>query len=122
MVAIKRTILLGVRRRGKAGKHGYIGLRKKWKVLAQSPYSLQGNRRKSPRVEPWNQWDRSPDAEKNPGSRYRQSLGEHARLWAHSKYIHVKQEKHDRGFPNPSTIEHRLPSPHIYIYFYLFIY
>ena len=58
-------------------------------VLAQPPYSLQENRRQLPRVEPWNQGDRLPVAEENPGSRYGQRLGVQARLWAHSRYIHL---------------------------------
>ena len=58
-----------VRRRGKAGKHGKVGLKKQWWVLAQVPYSPQGNRSQSPRVGPWKQGDRPPDAEANPESR-----------------------------------------------------
>ena len=42
-----------VRRRGKTGNHGKVGLKRKWWVLVQSPYSRQGNERQSPRVEPW---------------------------------------------------------------------
>ena len=39
-----------------------------WWVLAHLPYSPQGNERQSLRVELWNQRDRSPDAEENPGA------------------------------------------------------
>ena len=63
-----------------------------WWVLAQTPYSPQGNGRQSPRVEPFNEEDRPPDAEENPGNRYRLRLGGQARQRAHSRYIHVKQE------------------------------
>ena len=40
----------------------------------------------------WNQGVRPPDAEENPGSRYRQRLEGQARPRLHSRYIHVKQE------------------------------
>ena len=36
--------------------------------------------------------DRRPGVEVNLGSRYRQRLGRQGRPWAHSIYIHVKQE------------------------------
>ena len=62
--ALKGTISLGVRRRENRGKRGKAGVKRKWWVLAQSPYSPQGQgRRQSPRVEPWIQGDRQPDAE-----------------------------------------------------------
>ena len=35
----------GVRRRGKIGKQGKVGVKRKWWVLAQPPYSPQGNGR-----------------------------------------------------------------------------
>ena len=60
---------VGVRRRGRTGKHGKVGVKKKWWVLARPPYSLQGYRRQSTRVEPFNHGDRPPEAEENPGSR-----------------------------------------------------
>ena len=41
----------GVRRRGKTGNHRKVGVKKKWWVLVQFPYSQQGNGRQSPRVE-----------------------------------------------------------------------
>ena len=71
-------------------KQGKVVVKRKWWVLAQSPYSLQGNWKQSPG---W-KWkgDRSPYAEDNPGSRYRQRLGLQAVARAHSRYIHVKQE------------------------------
>ena len=50
-----------LRRKWKTGK---LGVKRNWLVLAQLPYSLQGNRRQSHRV------DRPPNAEENPGSRY----------------------------------------------------
>ena len=53
----------GVRRGGKTEKHGKVGGKRKWWVLAQPPYYSQGNGRQSSRVEPFNQWDRPPDAE-----------------------------------------------------------
>ena len=62
----------GVRRIGKTGKHGEVGVNRKRWVLAQALYSPQGNRKHSPRVEPFNQGDRTPDPEENPWSRYRQ--------------------------------------------------
>ena len=40
-------------------------MKKKWQVLAQSPYFLQGNGRQSARVELWNQGDRPADMEEN---------------------------------------------------------
>ena len=76
---------------------GKEGVKRKWWVLAHPSYSQPGNGRQSPRVEPWNQGDRPPDAEKNPGSRYRQRLVGEARLWGHSRYIHIIQEQHERG-------------------------
>ena len=62
--------------------------------------------------------DRLPDAEEIPGSGHRQRLEGHARTRAHSRYIHVKQELHERGTPEPPspTIELRLPASYIYIY------
>ena len=42
---------LGVKRRGKTGKKGKVELKRKWCVLAQPPYSLQGNGKQLPRVE-----------------------------------------------------------------------
>ena len=35
----------GVRKRGKIGKHGKIGVKRKWWILAQLPYYPQGNGR-----------------------------------------------------------------------------
>ena len=35
----------GVRKRGKTGKHGNVKVKRKWWVLTQPLYSLQGNRR-----------------------------------------------------------------------------
>ena len=58
----------GLRKRGKTGKHEKVGVNRKWRVLAQPPYSPQGSGKQSPRVEPWNQEDRQPGAEENPGS------------------------------------------------------
>ena len=43
--------MLGVMRKGKTGKHRKATVIRKWCVLAQSPYSPQGNRRQSPKVE-----------------------------------------------------------------------
>ena len=43
-------------------------------------------------MEPFNQVDRLPDAEENPGSRYRQIPEGQARPRARFRYIHVKQE------------------------------
>ena len=57
-----------------------VGVKRKFNVLAQAPYSLQGNGRQLTRVEPFNQRDRP---EENPGQ---------ARPRAHSKLIQVKQE------------------------------
>ena len=67
MQHLKTLYRWGVRR-GTTGKYGKIGVKRKWWVLAGSPYSLQGNGRKSPRVESCNQEDRPPDVEENPGS------------------------------------------------------
>ena len=55
-----------VRRRGNTGKYGKVGVKRKWWVLAQPPYSPQGNGRQLIRVELFKQGDRPPDAEENP--------------------------------------------------------
>ena len=39
------TISLGVRRKGKTGKHGKVEVKREWWVLSQPPYSPQGNGR-----------------------------------------------------------------------------
>ena len=62
-------------------------MKRKGSVLAQPPYYPKGNERQSPRVE-----TTEVDAEYNPGSHYRQRLGEQAETRPHSRYIHVKQE------------------------------
>ena len=41
----KLVYRLGLRRRGKTGKHGEVGMKRNWWVLVQPPYSLQGNGR-----------------------------------------------------------------------------
>ena len=41
-------------RGGKTGKNGKLGVQRKWLVFAQPPYSPKGNRRQSPRMEPFN--------------------------------------------------------------------
>ena len=41
-----------VRKIGKTGNHGKLGVNRKWCVLTQLPYSPQGNGRQSPKVEP----------------------------------------------------------------------
>ena len=64
----------GVRRRGKTGKHGKVEVKRNWSVLAQPPYSPQGNGKQSSRVEPFNQGDRPPDTKESPGSWYFQRL------------------------------------------------
>ena len=69
----------GVRRRGKTGIHGKVGVKRKWWVLAELPYSPQGNGMQSPRVEPFNQEDRPPYTEENPENQYSQRLGGQAR-------------------------------------------
>ena len=68
-----------------------------------------------PRVEPLNQGNRPPDVEDNQGSWYRQRLGGQPRPSAHSRYIHVKQELHERGTLGPPTIEPTLLPPHLSI-------
>ena len=62
------------------------------KMVGYSSASPQENGRQSPRVEPFNQGDRPPDAEENPGSPYNQRLGGQTRPGTRSKYINVKQE------------------------------
>ena len=42
----------GVRARGKTSKHGKVCVKRKRWVLAQLPYSPQGNGSESPKVEP----------------------------------------------------------------------
>ena len=37
----------GLRRRGKTGKHGKVEVKRKWWVLAEPPYSTQGNGRQA---------------------------------------------------------------------------
>ena len=106
--AFKGVISLGVRRKGKAGKHGEVGVKRKCWVLVESPYSPQGTGRQLPRVEPGGETTRCGG---EPGCRYHQRLGGQARARAHSRYIHVKQEQHERGSPDSPTIEFRLPLP-----------
>ena len=43
--------MLWVRRRGKTGKHGKVEVNRKWWILAQPPYSPEGNMRHILRVE-----------------------------------------------------------------------
>ena len=74
-----------VMRRGNIGKHRKVGVQRKWRVLAQPPYSMQGNGRQSPRAEPFKMGDRPPDAEENQGSQYRQRLLGQARPRADSR-------------------------------------
>ena len=50
----------GVRRRGKIGNHGKVGVKRKWWVLPQLYYFPKGNGRQSCRVEPGG---RPPDTE-----------------------------------------------------------
>ena len=50
--ALKDIISLGDRRRGKTGKHGKVGVTRKWWISAHSPYSRQGNGKQLPKVEP----------------------------------------------------------------------
>ena len=64
-------------------------------------------------MEPF-KWDRPPDAEENPGSRYRQRLGGQARPRVHSRYIHVKQELTRAQAREPPTIKPRLPPPNLF--------
>ena len=66
--------------------------------LANPPYSLQGKKRQSPRVEP-------PDSEDNPGTWHRQSLGGKAGPLLHTRHIHVKQHNMSQGPLTP-------PPPH----------
>ena len=63
----------GIRRRGKIGKHGKVEVKKKWWAPAQPPYSSQGN---GGSHQSGNHRDRPADAENNPGSRYRQRMGD----------------------------------------------
>ena len=42
----------GLSRRGKTGKHRKVEMKRKWWILVEPPYYLQGNGRQSPRVEP----------------------------------------------------------------------
>ena len=79
----------GVRRRGKTGKRVEVGVKRRWWVLANPPYSPQENGRQSPWVE---LGGRPPDLDENPGSQYLQRLGGRARPQVHSRYIHLKQE------------------------------
>ena len=82
-IALKGTISLGEgdAEKSKTGKHGKLGVKGKWWVLAQPPHSLQGNGRQSPRVEP---------REYNTLRGENPSMGGKARPRAHSRYIHVK--------------------------------
>ena len=83
------------------GKHGKVGAERKWWVLTQSRYSPQGNGRQSPWVEPWNQGDTPPNAEENPGSRFRKTRI--SRPWTF-------------WLPNNWT-----DSPHHIIYIYIYV-
>ena len=88
-----------------------------WWILAQSPYSPQGNWRQSHRVEPWKQGVRPPDVKENPGSQYCQRLGGQPRPQVHFRYIQVK---HECRQTDTTIIEPRLPLTYnIYIYIYM---
>ena len=52
-----------------------------------------------------NQGERPPNVEDHPWSQYQQRLSGKARLWAHFRCIHIKQEK-ERGYPDPPKIEY----------------
>ena len=52
----------GVIQKRKGTKTWKSRVKRKWWVLAQPPYSLQGNWRQSLRVELWNHGDRPPAA------------------------------------------------------------
>ena len=62
----------------------------------------------------WNRGETPPDAEESPGSRYRQRLGAQAKPRAYSRYIHVKQEEHERRLPFflSFLFSYRPPPPH----------
>ena len=55
-------------------------MKRKWWVLAQPPYSPQGNRRHSPRVEPFKQGNRPPDVEGNGIVKGRENKWDHGRI------------------------------------------
>ena len=77
----------GFRRRGKTGKHRKVGGKRKWRVLAQPPYSPQGKGRQGPRVEPYNQGEIGGGEPREPVSAKTGKTSETA-----GAYIHVKQE------------------------------
>ena len=63
-----------------------VGVKRKWWVLAEPPYSPQGKGKRLQREEPFNQGD-------STGRRYCQRLGGQERSGAHfSRYIHLTQE------------------------------
>ena len=80
--------MLGAQEKRKDKKTQKVGGKRKWRVIAKPPYS---RKREAVifRVEPFNQGDRPPNVEENPGNRYRQMLKGQARPRAHSRYIHI---------------------------------
>ena len=91
-----------VRRRRKTGKY---------RIVRVKETGMQ-----SPRMETWNQGDRPPDAEENPGTRYLQRLEGIARPRVHSRYIHGKQDNTSAGpLTPPKKTEPRLPPPRVKI-------
>ena len=66
-------------------KHRKVEVKRKWLVSAQPPYHKE--MRQSPGWKPMG--DRSTYVEDNPGSQYRQRLGEQVEPQVHSRYIHI---------------------------------
>ena len=51
-IQLEMLLILFMALHHETGKHGKVEMERNWWVLVQSPYSLQGNGRQSPRVEP----------------------------------------------------------------------
>ena len=62
-------------------------------------------------IQAGNQQDKLPDMEDYSRSWYRQRLGGQARPRAHSRYIHLKQEWHERGFLDRQQMNLDFPHP-----------
>ena len=107
----------GVRRRGKTGRYGKVGVKRKRWILAIPSKETRGSH------PGWNHGNRPPEVEENPGSMYCQMLRRQARPLAHSRYIRGKQEENNtRAAPlTPQEVNPDSPQ-HIYIYIYIYIY
>ena len=68
--------------------HGKIEVKRKWWVLARTPYFPKGSEKQSSGWKP--KGERPPYVVDKQMIRHRQRLGEQAGPRAHSRYIHIK--------------------------------